>query len=290
MQQIRKSVTATISQAGLQPYGGFIPVKEMTVTDLTDGSDDTATADEYATMVKEACDVSNITPSNMGLVVDYMLRAELALMYGFTPMQALKNAFFVGIQGAMLVGKGKEVEKMLKKIAKELEREDRDDYNYNTIVVNASRVVVYDAVVRAGYFDPTAEPPKPSTTDADVINLMIGALLVHFLEKEKGLLELGVGFSAIDSKNISPSDGDYLTEDSLIDLKTSKTKPSTKDTLQLLVYYIMGLHEKPEVYSNIKYLKIINPKLGKIYTYETAKISDETIEHVGREIIGYDEV
>ena len=113
MQQIRKSVTATISQAGLQPYGGFIPVKEMTVANLTDGSDGTATDDEYANMIKEACDVSNITPSNMGLVVDYMLRAELALMYGFTPMQALKNAFFVGIQGAMLVGKGKEVEKML---------------------------------------------------------------------------------------------------------------------------------------------------------------------------------
>ena len=40
---------------------------------------------------------------------------------------------------------------------------------------------------------------------------------------------------------VSSGDGDYLTEDTLWDFKVSKEEPKSKYTLQLLMYYIMGV-------------------------------------------------
>lgn len=50
------------------------------------------------------------------------------------------------------------------------------------------------------------------------------------------------------TKTVDTGDGDYLTADTLWDFKVSKSKPTNKHTLQLLMYWIMGQHSGQDTY------------------------------------------
>ena len=68
------------------------------------------------------------------------------------------------------------------------------------------------------------------------------------------------------TKTVDSGDGDYLTEDTLWDFKVSKSKPTNKHTLQLLMYWIMGQHSGKPEFKNITKLGIFNPRLNTVYT------------------------
>ena len=53
------------------------------------------------------------------------------------------------------------------------------------------------------------------------------------------------------------------------------------------MYYIMGCHSIHKEFQDIKKLGIFNPRLNKIYLLEIANISDEVIQEVSSEVIGY---
>ena len=57
---------------------------------------------------------------------------------------------------------------------------------------------------------------------------------------------------------VDTGDGDFLTEDTLWDFKVSKSKPTSSNTLQLLMYWIMGQHSGQEIFKNITKLGIFN--------------------------------
>ena len=44
------------------------------------------------------------------------------------------------------------------------------------------------------------------------------------------------------TKIVNAGDGDFLTKDTLWDFKVSKSKIDRKQTLQILMYWIMGKH------------------------------------------------
>ncbi|MGT2637951.1 hypothetical protein ACVRWL_09295 [Streptococcus ratti] len=59
---------------------------------------------------------------------------------------------------------------------------------------------------------------------------------------------------------ITAGDGDFLTADTLWDFKVSKTKPTKDHTLQLLIYYLMGIQSVHPEFQSITKLGIYNPK------------------------------
>ena len=67
----------------------------------------------------------------------------------------------------------------------------------------------------------------------------------------------------------------------------SSREPLKEHTLQLLVYYIMGLHSVHPEFNGVKKLGIFNPRLNTAYTVDIATIPQETMDAVSREVIGY---
>lgn len=86
---------------------------------------------------------------------------------------------------------------------------------------------------------------------------------------------------------VSSGDGDYLTNDTIWDFKVSKNEPTSKHSLQLLMYYILGKHSIHSQFNQIQYLGIYNPRLNKVYRYDIYNLSKEVIEEVSSEVIGY---
>ena len=87
---------------------------------------------------------------------------------------------------------------------------------------------------------------------------------------------------------VDSGDGDFLTADTLWDFKVSKTKPTNKHTLQLLMYWIMGKHSGQDIFKSITKLGIFNPRLSTVYLLEMSKVSADIIETVEREVICYE--
>ena len=72
------------------------------------------------------------------------------------------------------------------------------------------------------------------------------------------------------------------------DFKVLKKDPTNKHTLQLLMYYIMGMHSVNRNFENILYLGIFNPRLNKVYRCEIEKIDKSVISQIEKEVICYD--
>ena len=67
----------------------------------------------------------------------------------------------------------------------------------------------------------------------------------------------------------------------------SKSKPTNKHTLQLLMYWIMGQYSGQEIYKNIQNLGIFNPRLNEVYLLNVDTISKNIIAEIERDIICY---
>ena len=89
------------------------------------------------------------------------------------------------------------------------------------------------------------------------------------------------------TETVNSGDGDYLTADTLWDFKVSKSKPTNKHTLQLLMYWIMGQHSGQKIYKSIQNLGIFNPRLNEVYLLNVNTISKEIITEVERDVICY---
>lgn len=89
------------------------------------------------------------------------------------------------------------------------------------------------------------------------------------------------------TKTVDSGDGDYLTADTLWDFKISKSKPTNKHTLQLLMYWIMGQHSGKEEYKRITKLGIFNPRLNTVYLLNISDIPAEIIRDVEENVICY---
>ena len=273
---MRQPVTRIVNTPKIQPYGGYIPTKDLTEEPLTDEP-------LYRSLLETSCKMGTLTPQSLGLVFDYILRTDLAVMAGSDPVDAVLNAFEVSFLGAKLINKIDDALTLGQKIADLYGKKKK---KLAKIAQVASELVVYDAVFRAGYYNPDAEPPRVSEGDKNALELMLGATEVYLLEKER-LVSLGYGFRALEAEKVAPSDGDILTVDSLIDLKCSIKKPTSKHTLQLILYYILGLHEMSTEFKRLKYLKIVNPRLGQVYSYEISKLDTEDLKTIERDIMGY---
>lgn len=248
------SVTKRISQIK-QPRGGFLPVKLFSEEKLSDG--------------KELFSQENVSPNLVGLCVDYLSR--------FMTGSDKEQAFEISLLGASLGGMKVQARKFLSKIT------GLDDSS----IANACKLVGFDVIYRAGraFYKPVEEIDPDDQTLAN-IRTMVERSLAFFVDYGP-VVKDGFDLKGAYTDLITIGDGDFLTADTLWDFKVSKTKPSKNHTLQLLVYYLMGIRSIHPEFSSIEYLGLYNPRQNVVYRLAISDIPKETIETVEREVIGY---
>lgn len=248
------SVTQRISIVK-QPRGGYIKPKEFIVTDL----EDTNILNEN----------ENIHSSLVGLVVDYLTR--------FLNGTSVEDVFRVSLAGAINIKKLELASDLLSNI-KGID---------NTSIENACKMVGFDVVYRAGAagYKPV-ELINPDEETISNIRIMVNRGL-DFFKSYGPIVKDGFTFEGGYTSIISTGDGDFLTADTLWDFKVSKSAPTNKHTLQLLMYYLMGVRSIHPEFKQIKNLGVFNPRLNKVYLLPIREISERIIDEVNTDVIGY---
>lgn len=248
------SVTARIKQVK-QPFGGYINPKMMHREDFDDGI---------------ALGPESISPTTMGMVVDYMTRFKVS--------GDAEDAFRISIQGAIRCGRLDEAMKYLSKI------KGLDDDS----IRNACRLTWFDVVLRTGMMGPGAPTDiVPDAQTCENVRTMVGRSMAFF-EKYGPIVCEGMTFPGGYSKVVNTGDGDFATKDTLWDFKVSKNPPTKENTLQLAMYYIMAKRSAQEWSNDIDKIGIFNPRLNAVFILKMSEVPGNTIESIEREALCYD--
>ena len=248
------SVTNRIKEIK-QPRGGYLNPNSFEEIELKDK--------------KDINQQENIHASIVGMAVDYLSRLRLH--------ENKEEAFKISVIGARMMQESDNAYKLLTKI------KGLDDES----ISSACKLVGYDVCFRAGkQFYKPVEEINPDKQTIENIRIMVERAESFFREYGP-VVDVGMTFNGGYTQTISSGDADFMTEDTLWDFKVSKNKPSSTQTLQLLVYYLLGMHSDKEKYSKIKKIGIYNPRLNKVFIIEVNKISDETIKNVESKVIVY---
>ena len=277
------TVTGTVRTAK-QPRGGYIKVADMDHIQLSDE--------------KALADKENLTPGLVGTVVDYLTRYVTGTETTFAFGPAV-NGFYRAEDFGLIEDFDLLIDYILA-----IESEDK-----TTSVIAACKLASYDIWTRNLFAAASAKKDNEINPDENTVrNIQI------MVERSKALLDSygGVVTSGFTfepkSKNkaayrkmltekkgsyggytykVTSGDGDYLTQDTLWDFKVSKTAPTSKSTLQILMYWIMGQHSRREEFKAITHLGIFNPRLNDVYRIAIADIPIDTIKAVEMDILGY---
>lgn len=239
-----------------QPKGGYIKPKELIEFSLGEG-------------IEMLNSNENIHPILVGLAVDYLTR--------FLSGTSLNEAFVVSFVGARMAGKWLKAY-FLKRRIKGLS---------NSSIISAVKLAGFDVVFRAGIrgYKPV-EDINPDKETIENIRVMVERSL-NFLQKHGPKVLDGFYFEGGYTDIVSFGDGDFITKDTLWDFKVSKNPIKSQHTLQLLMYWRMGLHSIHKEFKKVKYLGIYNPRTNAIFRIKTSEISTEIINEVEKEVIGY---
>ena len=238
-----------------QPRSGYIPVADLNSVEYFDRHR-IEKIDSYYKPIQ-------------GMAVDYLTR----FMNG-TPKH---DAFQISLMGAEKVDELDNAKKLLG-IIKGLDEKS---------ILSTCQLVGYDVAFRRGpkYFTPVEKIIPDKKVIQNIIVLVNRSLA--FLKKNGPVVFDGFTFEGGYNDVISSGDGDYLTADTLWDFKVSEAKPEINHTLQILVYYILGIHSIHKEFQTIKKLGIYNPELNTAYTISLSNISDEVFYNVSKDVIGY---
>lgn len=254
MSSVTKRIQAITKQ---QDKGGYVPGRSFSKIQLT-------SEEELNDFERE-----NIHASLVGMAVDYLTR--------FMNGASKEDAFKISLLGAIIVGEEKKAQKLLNTI-KGLD---------NASIMCACKIVGYDVCFRAGTkgFKPI-EQIKPNIETIENVRIMVNRGLKFF--EEYGPITLqGFTFEGAYTSTIDSGDGDFLTRDTLWDFKVSKSGLNKNQTLQLLVYYLMGKRSIHKEFDSITKLGIYNPRQNIVYIKEIKDIDINVIKKVEYEVIGY---
>ena len=250
------SVTRRIDKIK-QPRGGYIRPKEFETIVLDGGG------------IDELNPVENVSPSLVGMAVDYLTR----FMSGTSAI----GAFKISEMGSRVVQRKELFDQLLSNV------KGLDDDSISAAV----KLSGFDSAYRAGVmaYRPV-QNINPNSDTVENIRTMVERAL-RFLDQYGPKVMDGLTFEGGYTGYVSSGDGDFLTKDTLWDFKVSKKKLQSKYTLQLLMYWRMGLHSIHPEYKNVKYLGVYNPRMNVVYRLDVSKIPEDVISTVETEVIGY---
>lgn len=211
----------------------------------------------------------NVSPGLVGIAVDYLTR--------FMSGTSAEEAFKISQMGAHVVRQLGLFEQLLSNVS------GLDDDS----IVAAVKLSGFDSAYRAGVmaYRPV-EDIEPDGDTIENIRVMVERSLRFFEQYGPKVLD-GLTFEGGYTGYVATGDGDFLTNDTLWDFKVSKQKLQNKYTLQLLMYWRMGLHSVHPEYKHVKYLGVYNPRMNVVYRLDVSKISADVISTVETEVIGY---
>lgn len=256
------SITARIKEIK-QPRGGYIKPSQFNVEQIDDGN----ILNEF----------ENIHASVVGMAVDYLTR--------YTMGTKLEEAFAISCCGAELACHiNKNAAKEAKKYLKHIKGLDDDS------IINACKMVTFDVWFRnpmAALLAKTAADTNPDCDTTQNIRIMVERS-VSFWNKYGPIIKDGFTFETAGyTQTVNTGDGDFLTDDTLWDFKVSKSKPTNKHTLQLLMYWIMGQHSGKSEFKKIKKLGIFNPRQNTVYILYIEDVPKDIIKAVESDVICY---
>lgn len=258
------SVTERVKRVK-QPYGGYVNPRNMGIEKLDECDD-------------RICDIlnENISPTLIGLVVDYLARIILG--------EKKESVFHIALKGAAIIDEKERDNRRTQtknalRIIKKISSIDNESIKY------ACRLVQYDSWGRGGVSELNWYL-SPNQYTLDNIKCMIHRCTVFF-EKYGPIIESGFTFEGGYSHVITSGDGDYISNDTIWDFKVSKNLPSKENTLQLMVYYIMGKVSTKDIFNQIKQIGICNPRLNIVALKRIKDIDNKVLMKIADKVIGY---
>ena len=261
------SVTDRIKQ--VKRPGRFIKVSDFTKIQYDDG--------------KTLNPSENIDGSVMGRVVDYMTRAvvsgdtDSAFHYS---LEGAKYADAIATRNCVKATDFKMASGWLKHI-----RGLDDD-----ALIHAVKLSCYDLWYRNPVSAMLYGADMFKTPDSPTIhNIRVMVLRsMKFLKDSGGEVKFDFTFEPDGyTETVSSGDGDFLTADTLWDMKVLRSRPKTINALQVLVYWVMGKHSGQKIYNGITKVGLFNPRLNEVYVLDVSKVSPEVIKGVESEILCY---
>lgn len=249
------AVTTRIRMVG-QPPGGLLPLSLFDHVPLADR------------MGLHPRSMETVPPDLAGLYVDYMTRVAMG-----TPVRV---AFHVPLLGARLVGQGEYAESLLSRMT-----------DFSPASARAACLLLdFDAASRRGpqYWRPRRMVPD----DATYFNLTrMVARSRAFFDEYGPVVWDGFDFEGGYTDRITSGSGDFLTADTLWDFKVSSYRPNPMYTLQLLVYWRMGLHSVHDEYRMVRRLGFFNPRRDEVWLLDVDRIDGRLVDWTDHELIGY---
>ncbi len=274
------SVTGRINEIE-QPRGGLVKL---------------TTFDEHNFRDNEELVNENIPASIIGLAVDYLTRVIMGSEPAYAFKASLRGSIFADRYGKD--GSFEEAISLIKKI----NGADTES------IKAACKLVAYDGWYRNPYamLKNSSLDINPDKKTVRNIQIMISRCEKLFKEngdvvldgfdfsppnademKYKKMLEGKINEYGGYTTTVHSGDGDFLTKDTLWDIKVSKYKPNSKDIIQVLMYWIMGQHSGRDVFKTIKKVGIFNPRLNKSWTLEMSKLSEDIFFLIEKVFICY---
>lgn len=251
------SVTKRVREVK-QPYGGFIKPPSLHIDVYHDNF--------------QLNEQESVASTIIGMAVDYLSRLSIGI--------SVHEIFSLSIEGAIRAGKTEEALGYLSEI------KGMDESS----VINTCKLSAFDCWVRNPISAIHATPPSELVIDKQTVsNIQIMVQRCHnFFTQNGPIIKSGFTFEPTGyTKIIDSGDGDYLTQNGLWDIKVLSSKLTSKHTLQILVYWIMGLHSQKPEFRSISMLGIFNPRLNTSHAIQISDISEEIIDTVEHEVIGY---
>ena len=249
---------SALAQVYKQPYGGFLPVKSLTKTVL----------DSPVALHPRANET--ISAYTMETVVKQLSR----FLIGVTAEKAF---------GFHVYKDKNEILAIVTNMAQNIKGLDDDS------IRTALRLVCYDAwSLNYSQNIINGKPtPEPSVETIENIRTMVSRSL-DFFKTYGPVTKDGFDFAPNGYTDIVEfGDGDFLTEDTLWDFTTSHKTPTSRDTLRLLMYYIMGKHSDNPIFDSIYRIGIYNPRSNSVYLFGMYNMPFGTIREVEQDVIGF---
>ena len=262
-----QSVTQRIKSIK-QPYGGYVRASRFETTELDDG--------------RVLNPTENIHPSLVGMAVDYLTR----MMNGTFSAES----FQISLLGAQIASKYTSDEKYLREAMSLLTQIHGLD---DTSIISACKLVTYDVWLRntsvIALQSKGADDVHPDQATIENIRLLVERTINYFNE-DNPITTDGFTFEPDGyTELVVAGDGDFLTDNTLWDLKVRKSKIDSKTSLQLLMYYLMGKRSGQEIFDSITHIGVFNPRLYLTQVFDVGDLSDDVISTVETDVIGYKE-
>lgn len=269
------TVTERIEQIE-QPDGGYLPLSNFEKIKF----EDSVTLNES----------ENVSGNLIGLAVEYMTRFQFGDPEKL-PGQLAFKAFEVSLRGAAIAQHYFKQKGALDNIARELLVDFTCAEDISGKIIAACKMVAFDV----WYRNPLNGVPNayklvnPDPATIENIRIMFERSCKFFTEYSP-VVKSGFDFAPYGyTSTVDKGDGDFLSADTLWDMKVYRptTKIKKDDTLQILMYWVMGQHSGQEIFKSMRKIGIYNPRMNTAYILDMQKVKPEVIQAVENEIICY---